>query len=124
MASIIKVGNKWRAQVRRRGYAVYTRSFATKTLAAAWAAGIEADIARGLVPSAQHVAGKRYTVSDAIRDYRALRRARPILDTSTEHYTLQHLAAALAMPTWPTCVSMTWWAMRSAAVTWEPGPIP
>lgn len=95
MASIIKVGTKWRAQVRRRGFGVYTRSFATKTLAAAWATGIEADIARGLAPSAQHVAGRRYTVGDAIRDYRALRRARPILDTSTEHYTLQHLAAGL-----------------------------
>jgi integrase len=95
MASIIKIGNKWRAQVRRKGFEVYTRTFATKTLAAAWAAGIESDIVRGLAPSAQHVAGRRYTVGDAIRDYRALRRSRPILDTSTEHYTLHQLAAGL-----------------------------
>lgn len=30
-----------------------------------------------------------------LEDYRDLRSARPVRDTSTEHYTLQHLAAAL-----------------------------
>ena len=95
MASIIKVGSKWRAQVRRKGYGVYTRSFATKTLAAGWAREIERDIERGVTPGAKAVAGGRYTVEHAIADYRDLRRARPVRDTSTEHYTLQHLAAAL-----------------------------
>ncbi len=95
MASIIKVGDKWRAQVRRKGYGVYTRSFGTKTLATDWARAIEADIERGVMPGARAVVGGRYTVEKAITDYRDLRRARPVRDTSTEHYTLQHLAAGL-----------------------------
>lgn len=95
MASILKSGSGWRVFVRRKGHPVYTRVFATKSKAQAWASGIEADIARGQLPTAQHVAGKRYTVSAAIADYRTLRRARPVRDTSTEHYTLQHLDAGL-----------------------------
>lgn len=95
MASIIKIRDNWRAQVRRKGFAVYTRTFATKALAVAWAHALEADIDRGMVPSARAVMGGRYTVAQAIEDYRDLRRARPVRDTSTEHYTLQHLAAAL-----------------------------
>lgn len=37
MASIIKVGKKWRAQVRRKGLPVRTQTFSTKALAAEWA---------------------------------------------------------------------------------------
>ena len=95
MASIFKSGNGWRAQVRRKGHAVYTRTFATKTAAADWARAIERDIDRGMMPSARAVSGSRYTVAQAIADYRDLRRVRPVRDTSTEHYTLQHLEAAL-----------------------------
>ena len=38
------------------------RTFDTKARAAEWPAGIEADIARGLMPSARAVAGSQYTV--------------------------------------------------------------
>lgn len=48
MASIIKLGNRRRAQMRRKGHGVYMRTFDTKARAAEWPAGIEADIARGL----------------------------------------------------------------------------
>lgn len=44
MASVIKVGGKWRAQVRRKGFPTETRSFDVKSQAAAWAAKIEADM--------------------------------------------------------------------------------
>lgn len=44
MASVIKVGGKWRAQVRRKGFPVETRTFDVKSQAAAWAAKIEADM--------------------------------------------------------------------------------
>ena len=44
MASVIKVGGKWRAQVRRKGFPTETRSFDVKAQAAAWAAKIEADM--------------------------------------------------------------------------------
>lgn len=44
MASVIKVGDRWRAQVRRKGFPTETRSFDVKSQAAAWAAKIEADM--------------------------------------------------------------------------------
>jgi len=44
MASIIKVGGKWRAQVRRKGFPVETRTFDAKAAAATWAARIESDM--------------------------------------------------------------------------------
>lgn len=44
MASVIKVGGKWRAQVRRKGFPTETRSFNVKAQAAAWAAKIEANM--------------------------------------------------------------------------------
>ena len=90
MASIIAVGEKWRAQVRRKGRPVYTRTFSTKAAAQRWARQLEADIDRGLeVRPAQ---GRVVLVADLIRAYRKLRdQARPISDASTEHYTLRHL---------------------------------
>ena len=47
MASIIQVGDQWRAQVRRRGHAAQTKSFGTKILAEKWARQIESDIDSG-----------------------------------------------------------------------------
>lgn len=44
MASILPIGDKWRAQVRRKGYAAQTQTFSTKKLAQAWAAKIEAEL--------------------------------------------------------------------------------
>lgn len=44
MASVIKVGGKWRAQVRRKGFPVETRTFDVKAQASAWAAKVEADM--------------------------------------------------------------------------------
>jgi integrase len=44
MASVIKVGGKWRAQVRRKGFPTETRTFDVKAQATAWAAKVEADM--------------------------------------------------------------------------------
>jgi integrase len=44
MASVIKIGNQWRAQVRRKGFPAETRTFPTKGQATAWAAKTEADM--------------------------------------------------------------------------------
>jgi integrase len=44
MASIIKIGDKWRAQVRRKGFPAETQTFTTKGRATAWAVKIEADM--------------------------------------------------------------------------------
>lgn len=90
MASIIEVKGKWRAQVRRKGQPVYTRTFDSKTAAERWARQLEADIDRGLQPKPAQ--GRVVLVADLIEAYRKLReKARPISDSSTEHYTLRHL---------------------------------
>lgn len=44
MASIIKIGDSWRAQVRRKGYKHITESFSTKAQAERWARGVEAEM--------------------------------------------------------------------------------
>lgn len=67
MASIIKVGKRWRAQVRRKGYPDKTETFTTKVLAEAWARGIEGDIESlraGVMP-----VGKLHTVGKLVEKY-------------------------------------------------------
>lgn len=44
MASIIKVGDRWRVQVRRKGHDSISETFPTKTLAQKWATETEASI--------------------------------------------------------------------------------
>jgi integrase len=44
MASVIKIGDQWRAQVRRKGFPAETRTFSTKGQATAWAATTEANM--------------------------------------------------------------------------------
>lgn len=44
MASILKIGDTWRAQVRRKGHKSMSETFPTKTLAVKWAREIEADM--------------------------------------------------------------------------------
>lgn len=44
MASVIKIGNQWRAQVRRKGFPAETKTFPTKGQATAWAATTEANM--------------------------------------------------------------------------------
>ena len=96
MASIIKVGDKWRAQVRRKGAPVYCRTFAVKARAEAWARQVEADIDRGRAPEPATVLGRQLLLRDVIAAYRALReRARPISDSSNDHYMLKALDAGL-----------------------------
>ncbi|MFJ1260312.1 hypothetical protein [Cupriavidus sp. CuC1] len=47
MASIIKVGEKWRAQVRRKGHPPITRTFERKAQAERWAQQVEIDVRKG-----------------------------------------------------------------------------
>lgn len=96
MASIIQVGGKWRALIRRKGHPSYCQTFPTKAQAQAWARGIEADIDRGQVLAPKAVLGRVVLVSDLIDAYRKLRgKSRPIADTSNEHYMLKTLARYL-----------------------------
>jgi integrase len=67
VASIIKVGDKWRAQVRRRGQPTQTKTFPTKILAQQWARQVEAGIEAGRTGAAVSTAD---TVRDLVRRYR------------------------------------------------------
>lgn len=44
MASILKIGSSWRAQIRRKGHKPITETFPTKALAEKWARKIESEI--------------------------------------------------------------------------------
>lgn len=92
MASIIQVGEKWRALIRRKGHPSYCQTFTTKAQAQAWARGIEVDIDRGQTLAPKTVMGRVVLVSDLIDTYRKLReKSRPIADTANEHYMLKTL---------------------------------
>ena len=96
MASVVKVGEKWRALIRRKGHPVYCKTFKGKKQADAWARSIEADIDNGRAPTPTAVVGRRLLLRDVISEYRDLRdRSRPISESSTEHYTLNHLVDGL-----------------------------
>lgn len=89
MASIIQIGEKWRAQVRRRHYPPQTKTFRTKAEALAWARGVEAQMDAGRVPKSPSL----LKVGDLIAEYKRLRTegGRPIDPTTNTHYMLEHL---------------------------------
>lgn len=92
MATFSKRGNAWRAQIRKAGRKPISKTFPTLAKAKVWATDIEAqlDSGRPIRPSGKH------SVSKLIEAYRDLRDAsRPVLDTSNEHYMLNHLEAFL-----------------------------
>ena len=96
MASIIPIGDRWRAQVRRKGHPAYTQTFRTRAQADAWARAIESQIDAGRRPQGRVVLGHAYLLADVIEDYRKLRgTSRPVRDDSNEHYQLKRLAAHL-----------------------------
>jgi hypothetical protein len=87
---VIKVGDNWRAQVRRKGFKAQCRTFAIKAKADAWVRQVETDMDAGTVAPQLGA----LTVSEVIAAYRKLReQARPISDTSNEHYMLKTLEA-------------------------------
>jgi len=93
VASISFVAGKWRVLIRRKGHDTISKRFDTKAKAQAWARDIEGQIISGT--RAATVESKQ-TIGDLIRQYIKLRSGtRPILDTSTEHYTLKHLSRSL-----------------------------
>lgn len=88
MASVIRVGEKWRAQVRRKGHAAKCKTFRTKAAAEAWAREVETRIDAGEVLAQPG----DLRMSRVIEAYREMREAsRPIDDHSNEHYVLRRL---------------------------------
>jgi integrase len=95
VASIIQVGTKWRALIRRKGFKSACKTFAKKSQAEAWARRVEADMDEGRGPS--DVETSALTVGDCIIKYRELRDSslRPISLYANEHYILNRLTAEL-----------------------------
>lgn len=91
MASILPLGGKWRALIRRKGHKPICKTYSTKAAALAWARKIEAELDKGRPPPVEGM-----TIAKLIEVYRDLRdHGRPILDTSNEHYMLEHLTEDL-----------------------------
>lgn len=87
-----KIGDKWRAQVRIKGRKPISKYCNTKAEANEWAHRTKQLIREGKPP----VEVDGLTVADLIRKYRRLRDlARPIADTSNEHYQLNGLTKTL-----------------------------
>jgi integrase len=88
MASVYKLPNgKWRATVRVKGHKEVTKQKNTRAAAAVWAADKEKELRGGVAAS-----GEKSTISVLISKFRALRkRGRPIIEKSTEDYTLKIL---------------------------------
>jgi integrase len=96
MASIIKVGDKWRALIRRKGHPSYCKTFRVKAQAEAWARQVETDIDNKRAPTPVAIVGHTLLFEEVIQTYRDLRdRSRPISDTSNEHYMLKRLVEGL-----------------------------
>lgn len=92
MASIVKVGSKWRSLVRRKGHKTKCKTFSTKVQAEAWARQIESEYDRGIVA----VDPVSLTMKQVIQAYHDLRESsRAIADTSNEHYVMKRLTEGL-----------------------------
>lgn len=92
MGSIINRDGRWRALVRKKGYKAQCRTFGTKAEATAWVRRVELAL-EGQAPTAT---GDDITVAQLIQAYRKLRdQARPIPDSSNEHYQLKNLERLL-----------------------------
>lgn len=89
MASVIQIGDKWRAQVRRKDHRPLTKTFATKKEAQAWAREIEATIDAGKAPKA----AATMTVLRVLDEYRRMRAegGREVDPASNTAYMLKHL---------------------------------
>lgn len=89
MASIIQVGARWRAQVRRAGHKSIARTFDSRREAEAWARKVETSIDEHR-PAAL---GEDLSVAELVAEYRRMREdlARPIAPESNVHYMLNHL---------------------------------
>ena len=88
MASILPVGEKWRAQVRRSGQSI-AKTFKTKGAAQAWAREQEVAIDKGR----NAVDAETVTIGVLIEKYREARAEseRPVKPKSNEDYVLQRL---------------------------------
>jgi len=88
VASILRIGSRWRAQIRTAGAKSISRTFDTEAEARAWAARMS---------GAQPDAGKEILLAELLDEYRRMRASlgRPVLPETNTHYMLNHLAEDL-----------------------------
>ena len=67
MASIIKIGDKWRAQIRRKGHPAATRTFDKKAQAERWAQEVESALRNGGFADERKLA--EFTIRSLIEKY-------------------------------------------------------
>lgn len=67
VASILKIGDKWRAQIRRKGHAPITQTFDKQAHAKAWAARIEEEMRAGSFNDERRLAD--ITIDDVLKRY-------------------------------------------------------
>lgn len=93
MASILPVGDRWRAQVRRAGHKSIARTFNTRREAEAWARKVET----GMDENKPALLGDDMRVETLVREYRRMRATlgRAVAPVSNVHYMLEHLAEDL-----------------------------
>lgn len=93
MASILPVGDRWRAQVRRAGRKSIAKTFDTKREAEQWARRVEME----MDGQQEAAASGEMTVSELVKHYRRVREelGRPVDPASNTHYMLEHLAEDL-----------------------------
>lgn len=89
MASIVQVGERWRAQIRRKGYPSQARTFDTKKEAEAWARKVEHGIDTGQTRADL----EDMTVGDLVAHFRKMRMdmGQPVRPDSNTRYMLDHL---------------------------------
>lgn len=89
MASVLQIGDRWRAQIRRPGRKSISKTFSTKREAQEWARRTEA----ALDNQAASLISAEITVLELVGEYRRMRdeMSRPIDPTSNTHYMLEHL---------------------------------
>lgn len=89
MASVLQIGDKWRAQIRPPGRKSISKTFPTEREARQWARRTEAalDDQKGAVLTVE------ITVLELVQAFRKMRNelARPINPQSNTHYMLEHL---------------------------------
>ena len=88
MASIMQIGTRWRAQIRRAGHKSIAQSFDTRREAEAWARKTEMEMDAQKGPMQSDI-----MLGYLIAEYRRIREelGRPIDPTSNTHYMLNHL---------------------------------
>lgn len=93
MASILQIGDRWRAQIRRPGRKSISKTFPTKREASEWARRVE----HGLDAQAEALTTADITVGELIEEFRRARVeiGRPVVETTNTHYMLAHLVEDL-----------------------------